>query len=944
MSRRRCILIAFALMAAVVAHADPAFYRSFDGTEKTWQLVQNDAVTRLLSHDHVTMGARSSAGAERMVVAAPAGQSAMVLCDVPHMPVLDELQARLWVKASRPGVQLALRVVLPRTADVATGRAATAIVRSSPYNQPGHGQQLALSGIPKLLANEVRVLRAVPGAAVDSREARIDAVVLIIPGEPEGVEILTDELEVDGILANPNGPSAAAKSIHAPGEQEAVTGQPGPSVRFEGSTLVVEGRPFTPRAIESCGEPLKFLAERGFNAVRIADLPTAEQTAEAREHQLWFLCTPPRPDQLARSGLHGVNSERVLAWYLADEADAADFAYSRRWAEQVRAQDAAVRPIVIAPPSQWTAQSKSADILVAEHPLGASISPHEFGAWLSQRRQLARPGTPLWLSVPTQLGKTASRQAAALSGTAGLTPNVDGDWVDTLVKITATQGCRGFIFKSRSSLAENDATTRRRAMLVEHINHQLAVWEPWLAGGKVIGRVSSLQSAGSEATVSAVVMQVDYARLLVPIDFDWTEPQFDKTTVMAPADVPTSRRVFVVPGIPDSNQVFLLSPVGLRSLEARRVAGGTSIVLEPGDNGCVLMTEDPQVIHGLRQHITRNAAKAARLQHQLAAMESTTVSATGRALAELGMTSVTAERNVASAASQLRHADRLLTSGRLEEAYQLTASARKVLHRAATEQRRAVPMPKGHTSYPLALCYDTLTEHAKFVGSLDKLRGDDNLLYGGDFEDLGNLLEFGWQHVNHPLPDVAARAELSATAPRHGSYCLQLVAHARGEAEVAAPLPRKAPVAAINASSVIQDPFRPTNFADASSPAESKLASGPPDDSHVILPNAPVWISAPAIPVERASLIEISGWIRVTKPLVGSMEGLQIIDSLGGPELSIRALETAAWEPFRMIRAVPETTELNVTFLLSGLGSAQVDGVMVRPLIAPVPRRLPPVK
>jgi hypothetical protein len=44
-----------------------------------------------------------------------------------------------------------------------------------------------------------------------------------------------------------------------------------------------------------------------------------------------------------------------------------------------------------------------------------------------------------------------------------------------------------------------------------------------------------------------------------------------------------------------------------------------------------------------------------------------------------------------------------------------------------------------------------------------------------------------------------------------------------------------------------------------------------------------------------------------------------------------------------MIRAVPQATELRVTFALAGTGSAKVDAVMVQTLEEKVARRLPAV-
>ena len=97
------------------------------------------------------------------------------------------------------------------------------------------------------------------------------------------------------------------------------------------------------------------------------------------------------------------------------------------------------------------------------------------------------------------------------------------------------------------------------------------------------------------------------------------------------------------------------------------------------------------------------------------------------------------------------------------------------------------------------------------------------------------------------------------------------------------------------------------------------------------------------MPVEKGQIIEITGWVRVDEPIAGSVDGLQIVDSLGGAELSLAVDQTSGWQPFQIVRAVPEATDLRLTFALTGLGTAHVDGVMVRALQQPVARRLPPV-
>src|SRR4051794_32337146 len=176
--------------------AEPAVRRTFDGPETAWQVFNNGVPVQISAHDCVPGGAHDKAGCERIALVAPAGQSALLVCPAAHVAVLDELSVRLWIKASRPDLQLAARVVLPRSVDAQSRAAATAIVRGTAYKRTGQWQELSLAEVPRLLEEQIRVMRATPGAAIDAHEAYVDAVVLIVPGDSNGVELGTDNLEV----------------------------------------------------------------------------------------------------------------------------------------------------------------------------------------------------------------------------------------------------------------------------------------------------------------------------------------------------------------------------------------------------------------------------------------------------------------------------------------------------------------------------------------------------------------------------------------------------------------------------------------------------------------------------------------------------------------------------------------------------------------------------
>lgn len=915
------------LVAGACAAAEPALKVPFDGPETRWQAIDNQAA-RLLAHQCVPDGVRNSGGAERLVIAAPAGQSVWFACPTGRMPLIDEFRVRLWVKASRPAVQLAARVVLPRSRDPKTGANVTAIVRGPLTQQVGRWQQLELAGVPKLLANQVRVLRAAPAAAIDPREAYVDAIMLAVPGEPQGCEVLTDELEVDGVLvaeakgapagntANQNEPSAAATQINA--LPAAAARSPSTSsgwrqelgapddkavaratqrVRLQGTSLLVDGKPFATRAIEWNGEPLAFLAERGFNAVELRQPPTPEQLADAERLDLWFICPPPPDAPAPSSAPH--DWERVLVWRLEDGEAHDDAAHFRNWAELVRGRDDLPRrPVLIAPQNDWTALSYCADLLLARHPLDATLPPTQYGEWLTTCGRLARPSTAIWTSIATQFGETVRAQAAALSRKSLPSLSVDDDHLETAVRVAYTRGCRGFVFRSNSPLNESDPATRRRAALVEFMNRHLQLVGPWLAGGAVTGEIDA-----ADAPVKAVILSVDRTRLIVPMSREpgaGSREQGESPTETPRSPLPALRhgepsaRSFVVAGIPDSNQVFLLTPASMRPLAAKRVSGGTRLALEAADDGLVVISQDPQIIVSLRQRIARDAPGTLRLERELARLQAAAISETSRSLAKLRYNCQVADEFAAAAEAKLQQADSLLAAGRGEQAHVAISAARRQLRQAVDQQRRIVGQAAGVGSYPLAVSYDTLVEHAGLLRSVDSLHSGDNLLYGGDFESLDQLTQFGWQHIAAEASGLTPHAELSSREPYHGRYCLRL-----------------------------------------------NVAAAQQDHPPVATDRVGIRIISPAIPVEPGQLIEITGWARIPEPTPGQTADLEIVDSLGGPELSLPLAATHGWQPFQVVRAAT-ANELHISFGLSRQGTAELDAVMVRPLRQPVARRLPP--
>jgi hypothetical protein len=431
------------------------------------------------------------------------------------------------------------------------------------------------------------------------------------------------------------------------------------------------------------------------------------------------------------------------------------------------------------------------------------------------------------------------------------------------------------VFGSHSPLHASDAETRRRALALELVNRRLQLIEPWLAGGNVIGRIES-----TDAAWEGVILHVDRARLILP-------KRVSARSAGAPQDT-----MLIVPGIPQSSQVFTLTPASLKAQTTQRVAGGVRFSLKPDETTYILITENPQVVQFLRQRIARDGSRYVQLLRDSLIAEATILAQSAQRLSALGVNTAETTSAFAGFDPQIRQVNVLLASGGIAQAEQAAIAASEVIRRASEAQRRVMRAPV-LTSNPLALGGERLPEFVSFErSSMAMVRGD-NLMYGGDFEDVGQMRQLGWKHFRNVVAGVESKVELSTVEPRHGSSCLLL---------------------------------------------QNVAATGNTAPKAV---DAPVWIQSPPIPIADPGWVEITGWVRVDGSITGSPEGLQIVDSLGGPDLALSVRSTSGWQRFQMVRAATESTELRLTFALAGIGAARIDAVMLRPLKPPTQQATP---
>jgi hypothetical protein len=931
---RVCALTAV-LACAGVARSEPSLHEGFETPEVSWRQAGGDARYRIVAHERTTQGPHSGTGCEFVALeASPPGSFVYLSYDVGRAPVIPELTLGVWVRSNRPGLQLAARVVFPRAIDPKTRQPLWTLIVGPKTDQVGRWEQLQIRDLPLVVSRQARVMRSQLRTDVDTHEAYIDHVLLNVYGGPGPTQVWIDDLEATGLV-----PAAAP-----PLTLTAVGSEGGPkrvSVKLEGSVLLVDGRPFFPRMIQYQGESLEFLRDRGFNAVHFSEPPSRALLAEAARLQLWVVAPPPRPtgldgDHPAPLEEFGPELDPVLAWDMGSRLTGRELDTTRRWVEQVRRADSqTARPIICEPDVELRAYSRQVDLLTLRRAtLGTSFELSDYSAWLRERCRLARPGTPIWTVVETQLPPVL-REQWALLGPSGEVPDVAAscDQMRLLVYAALAAGTRGICFESQSRLDATDVAARTRALGLELLNIELQVLEPWAAAGSAVSTVPGLVlntqpstgvaprlygAARSDAAhsgttmptvfqpeVSAAVIQTDRAQLLLPI---WaaTGAQY------VPGQSAGNGIGFVVPGVPEANGVQEITPGGLRPTRHQRVAGGIRVLLDEfGMTSMVLLSQDPVVLNTVTQRLNQAGPRATQLGRELARKRFDAVSEIDARLAGAGHAAKLSAKWLTASRASLDACEAQLAVNDYLGAYVHARRALRPLNQLERAQwAEAIKVLPAPGASPLAATFATLPAQWQFAKRLETGSWGRNRLEEGVFEDLDRMVFSGWQHFEHPQEGVRTEAELSPDAPNQGHYSLRLAARAVDERAVAG---------------LVETP--------------------------------PVWITSPGVPVAAGGWMRISGSVYVPEAIAGSLDGLMIMDSVGGETLAERVGETSGWRSFTMYRAMPQSGRLSLTIALTGFGEAWVDDVKIEPwlppgtpreVIAPTDRaamvRLPPVR
>ncbi|MBX7165048.1 MAG: hypothetical protein K1X74_01745 [Pirellulales bacterium] len=875
------MLVPLVLAAALVGPwaasrllAQGAYRDDFSGLETAWRPVGADGAHQVVAHRRLPTQGHAAAGCELLEVSASNASYIHYVHEVPAARLIEELQASVYVRSDRPGVQLMARVVLPRTKHPRSGGPLVTYLRGTSAAATGDWQLLQVGNLVALLGRQAPALRAEWGSGVDLAEAFVDALVLNVYGGPGTTTILIDDLEVVGAVS----PTAVASdtreppSVDLPGSE--ADNARHDRVELQGAQLRVGGRVFVPRLLEYRGEPLAWVRQRGFNGIWSFAPLSPEVLSEARAAGLWIVGPPP-PTEQPVDAVYG----RMLAWLVGEHLTHEQFDAMRVRIEQLRRADRdAARPVVAGVDADLRLYSRHLDALLLDRaPLGTSLELPAYRQWLRSRPALARPGTPAWVTIQTQFDAVLERHLEQVAGRDVPEPVTEPEQLRLVALAAAAAGAHGFLFRSRDRLDAGNASTLARAAALELLNLELATLEPWLAGGQAVAQV-----VGNVPQVSATMLQLDRARLLMPA-WSGTGAQF------VPGQSAGRNVTFVVPGVPEAHKAYQATPAGLTPIDALRVNGGKRVVLEEfGLAGAVVFApdQDPQLLGGLNRNLAGLQQRAAELGLELAETKFARTQAVLRRLDPGAQRNAVQSGWITAAQEQLADARAKRDAGEWSAAYLAADRALRPLRLLQHSQwQQAIELTGLPVTSPLGVSFDTLGEHARLWAGVSAAALGANRLAAGDMENLDALVRAGWRHVQSPRVELAVDVGLSPDSPHAGRWALRLNCQPR------------------QAQAVVAEVEAPT-----------------------------VWITSAAVPVEAGQWVRIDGWVRVDRPITGSVDGLMAIDSLGGEALAARWNVTDGWQAFTLYRAAAASGAASITFVLTGIGTAWIDDVAITPV------------
>jgi hypothetical protein len=944
-------------------------------------LIRGDANVRAEEkvHDISDQSFKSQPASEhlQLVLDAGAGDAAFVhyFYETPKAPVSPLLTASVWVRSTKPGVELRARVVFPKEPDPARPETPlTMLIIGKAYERKNQTwDKLTLENVPELVARHLAPVRAKIGRDVNTADAYIDRLVLNVYTGPGPVNVWVDDLDIGPVLPTPETPSGpGAPGVMVGQTRPTAAGGPTPlKVEQRGGQLRVDGKPRFFKAIRHTGAPLHVLQMAGFDTVWFPPDVSAEVVKEAG-YEGWLVIpsTPPADLVNVSTSPRGGPFDVFLDAFRRKFADSSVLFVDlgggltdeqapqvRQAVTQIREKGGDGRRLVGG--DLWDGYQGYSNYLdvVGGHrwPLFTSLDLTSYRDWLIQRRVLAG-GKPLfwtWIQnhIPdwyaTSIATRSVEPDKVYAGPIGPHP----EQVRLLTYISLAVGCKGVGFWSDRALSEaHDGRDRLQGMAL--INAELDLISPLILSAGAAGGSPTkwFDSRSHPKTVKVAILSGQKGLLMIPM---WLGPgdQF------VPAQGAAVQLKIVIPGVPDGFDPWQITPAGVKCLKHRttRVPDGLELVIDEFDLVTpIVFTDDQKGLVVEWQNRTRITARpVARWAIDLAGAEYEKVVAVHKKLETMGVQVPDSTQLVKRAHDDYIEAEKQFAAGLYDVAYENANRALRPLRVLMREHwQRATATLDLPTASPYAVSFFSLPQHWELAREVQASQPAPSVLPHGDFE-LADEIPLTGAPINPPGGGPGALRGWSAWA---GTLPVDQVKVSAGvvrsamlEDYIPPKLPPKTPKTVFSSSRPVTTPdetYVPPAPELGKGVLKLEIAPTSEDGKPLLflrpLERTFLSVYSPAVRLPAGTLVRVSGWMKVPKPITGTADGAMMYDDAGGEPLAVRVLSTVpnvekpgpgVWKHFHLYRRVPASGQIAVTLALTGYGVAYFNDIKIEPLV-----------
>ncbi len=946
------LLVVGAWFALMPARAEQIHRFGFGG--KNTVLVRGDANVKAeeKEHDISDQSFKSQPTSEHIKLMADVapGDSAYIHYhyDTPPAPVSAALSAGVWVKATKPGVQLRARVVFPKEPDPARPESPlTMLVVGDTYEKARQWQKLTLSDVEGLVGKHLPVLQTKIGHAVNSTGAYVDRLILNLYTGPGTADVWIDDLDIGPIkLPEAKAPGAPVKQPK-PGDS---TGPRGRLSKQQGGQLFVDDKRFFFRAVRHTGAPLHVLRQAGFDALWVPADVSQELLDEANREGWLIVPAAPLAPPPSVTDANSVRATRealnayyrkfsgtdVLFWDLGGGRVAEQDAAVDRTKNFIRELDAK-RPFGADVWDGFQSYSTILDVVGAHRwPLFTSLELDRYRDWLDQRNALTSGNVVFWTWVQNHLPDWYLTNVLDQKATEKFPDPVGPhpEQVRVLAYLSVACNCRGLGFWSDRFLADSHhGRDRLQGMAI--LNSELEMLAPLLTAPRR-DRPQWLET--DNPNVKAALLRTNRGAVLLPI---W----LGKGGQYVPEQGALSSLKVTVPLIEDGADPWRITPAGVECLRnsVRKVTGGTELTIHEFDLVTPVVFTNDQAQNGLvvwwQDYARKYGRVAARWALDLAAEEYDKTFAVHAKLTQMGVT--------------VRGADKLFEQSKKFHEDALRNFAAELYDKAFADAHRALRplrvMMRDHwnqavatldipTASPYAVSYFSLPKHYEFAREVQASKPAQSLLPGGAFEPNGEIPKDGL-----PVDQLPGWSARFGTLDRV-NVAAGIVPSAKLEDKVEEkPKPPQPKMFA---------PSRPISLpGDGYVPPAPELGRGvlklevrqreekgkdgkPIEKTTHPLERTFLTVESPPVRLPPGTLVRVSGWVKIPGAIQLSADGALFYDDAGGEPLGVRLTSTEnRWKQFHLYRRVPASGLISLTVALTGIGVVYFDDLRIEPLV-----------